>query len=554
MRTALLGITTAVASLCAFAASETAFTDGVLYVDGRPFFPVGVWGADKMDTKVFASLGFNTLYVPTSPARLELLRRRLDEGSKLGFKVVPYFQFGNVVKNPTERKDFETFIHLHDHPALLAWATADDLHMDRVPHAREVAKMIRAKDTKHPITGDMLYTGASNPTSWHKTVPDLFDIPFQYQYPFPEMPYNEYMREVQWWRLTYRTGVWTWIQCFTWSCTAQRYLGLSRADRSGPVPDPEQIRLQTYWALTRGVRGIFFFRWACMKVEPSRMAECSLLARELSLVNEHLAGGDVWGYWYTDRPATSDKAVYATSWHWDDSYVIAMYKMEPQPEFPWRRTGTVPTGQYVTNGIWGRLFYNPLLTTYNRYVDEAVVRDVQIKMPLNPNDGWKAWSINFPQVHALPVKADGEDSIEITVPELEITGLVLLAKDEAKIEPIRKKMAAGVPLLAKLFVEALPDRYQRLHDVYAKCGISVEKAEEHFRRAHELSNRARRELDAGKNAQAFITARLGYRELRRAVTETMTYADSRFDAVAENKRHLCYLYWSLPAFFAAKGK
>ena len=73
-------------------------------------------------------------------------------------------------------------------------------------------------------------------------------------------------------------------------------------------------------------------------------------------------------------------------------------------------------------------------------------------------------------------------------------------------------------------------------------------------RAHELSSRARRELDAGRNAQAFITARLGYRELRKAVTETMTCADSRFDAVPETKRHLCYLYWSLPRFFAAKEK
>jgi len=221
-------------------------------------------------------------------------------------------------------------------------------------------------------------------------MPDAFDVPFQYQYPFPEMPYDEYMREMQWWRLTYRTAGWTWIQSLTRGNTAYQYLDFARSDRAGLVPDPEQIRLQVYWALTRGMRGIFF-QWLTMSFEPSRMAECSLLANELSLVGEHLVAGDV--------------------------------------------------------------------------------------------RGWKAWSVDFPQVRPLRLIAAEEGRIEITVPEMDVSALVFLSRDERNVQPIRKQMAEKLPALTRMFVEALPDRYKRVHDIYARCAITVGKADGHFNRA-----------------------------------------------------------------------
>lgn len=156
------------------AASANAVTidkDHRLIVDGKPFMPIGVYGAWEgsiadEDLKRIADAGFNTLHLygiawHRGPGKyatdMEGIRAGFDQVHKHGLKLVASIKehlhgwnhkvddaFGPI---PVAKKLVE---NLKDHPALLVWYVSDEEARSRVPDIIKLRETVGAIDPDHP--------------------------------------------------------------------------------------------------------------------------------------------------------------------------------------------------------------------------------------------------------------------------------------------------------------------------------------------------------------------------------------------------------------------
>ena len=142
-----------------------------LIVDGKPFMPIGIYGAwqgsmKDEDLKRIADAGFNTLHLygiawrrgPCEYATdMEGIRAGVDQVAKYGLKLVPSIKehlhgwnhkvddaFGPI---PVAKKIVE---NLKDHPAVLVWYVSDEEARSRVPDIIKLRETVGAIDPDHP--------------------------------------------------------------------------------------------------------------------------------------------------------------------------------------------------------------------------------------------------------------------------------------------------------------------------------------------------------------------------------------------------------------------
>lgn len=145
--------------------------DHRLIVDGKPFMPIGIYGAwqgsmKDEDLKRIADAGFNTLHLygiawHRGPGKyatdMEGIRAGVDQVHKYGLKLVPSIKehlhgwnhkvddaFGPL---PVAKKIVE---NLKDHPAVLVWYISDEEARSRVPDIIELRETVGAIDPDHP--------------------------------------------------------------------------------------------------------------------------------------------------------------------------------------------------------------------------------------------------------------------------------------------------------------------------------------------------------------------------------------------------------------------
>ncbi|HNZ38725.1 MAG TPA: hypothetical protein PK251_10160 [Candidatus Latescibacteria bacterium] len=375
--------------------------DGVLMVDGKPFFPLGSWNFSITTPEDIARLGMNVSYRggPSTPEAVEQFRPFMRQCNRLGIQVVPYLSYGGAGVIPWAPEAVRAISRLASEPNLLLWYVGDDITMRHLEGIQQTVSILRQEAPSVPTAAD--YIAKATPEA-KTTFTQFVDIRCQYSYPIPNDSLRSYMRFFDEQREFVGDPLWTWVQNFMWASTGVS-LGLGIEDGPGPIPDPEQVRLLAFAAINRGVRGLLFFPHHELHLQPELAAEVALTCREIGLVSSHLAAGKT----TFDLP-TSDPDLNATAFRYGNSTVVS---------------AMLARGHY------------------HRWVDEAVVKNVWIEVP------WSERGSSLPTavlvatpdaVNCVVSRAQTPGWVRVRVPSLELAGFILLSTDSREIAQLRR--------------------------------------------------------------------------------------------------------------------
>jgi len=498
----------AVMALCAGAASCKAgveFRDGLLKVSGKPFFPLGTWSDGLTTPEELAQLGMNVhfLGIGPSPEGPANLKKVVGKFSSRGIVVVPYFGYGGAGVIPWKKEDLEAYLKpLANSPGILAWYIGDDLTQVHLPGMKATADTVHEHDRMHPVVAD--YIAEPDPEG-RKVFRPYLDIMCQYGYPIPDDSLEKYADFFDTQRLSVGDPLWTWVQAFMWGHTGRElHLG---AEGPGPLPEPEQVRLLTYVALNRGVRGILFFAIQHFRTVPEINTEVALLCREIRLLEPYLAAGNL----SLDIP-TSDPVVKASAFVRAEGAAVAM----------------VVTGE-----------------NYHRWVDDKVLQDVSFTVPCKGNKP-RALLLTLPDPADCPVARVSPTRVRVTVPSLELGGLVLVTSDAAEMERVKRQAKRVASEVAALAVEGATTQYRKVAGTYWALGSDLCNAHTLFAHDEGTLRAAHRFLAKRQPRAALACSRWVLRRCRHIIDCAMTFAEQSRNLVPESQRIFLKSFYGLP--------
>jgi hypothetical protein len=243
---------------------------GIVFVNGRAFFPIGIWiyGPDDHVLKDVQDKGFNTIIGNGFGAE------HFDRIWQHNMMVVP---FSN-----------EQTLAAKEHPALLAWYLTDEPENREKPEDVAAAyRQLKQQDPNHPI-GLCHYLFEA-----FATYKDGCDFSMSDVYPVTanrDVPLRNVGIHMDQARAVHHPNwpVWTYIQVFG---------GPDTDGGKWAVPEPEEIRCMTYIALVHRANAMLYFSyWA---KEPRMWESVGHVVSELrQLTPSLIADGE-------ERPATS---------------------------------------------------------------------------------------------------------------------------------------------------------------------------------------------------------------------------------------------------------
>ena len=221
---------------------------GRLIVEGKPFFPIGVYlgPTQQQHLKRLADAGFNTILCygyGSGPDPIGYMDRAYKLGLKVIYSVKDFFD---------ERGDevTERYVRmLKGHPALLAWYTNDELGLEWIPKLKERYELVRSLDADHPT-----YQALCRPAEFGEYF-DTLDVIGPDPYPIPRHPVSMVAEWIDKAREAMRgiKPVWAILQVFSWQVYSGR-----KEDRD---PTYEEERCMTYLALIHGARGVLYYSY-----------------------------------------------------------------------------------------------------------------------------------------------------------------------------------------------------------------------------------------------------------------------------------------------------
>jgi len=479
--------------------------NGVLTVDGKPFYPLGSWNFSYTTPEDIARLGMNTSYRggPSTPEAVEQFRTFMRRCAELGVQMVPYLSYGGGSVAPWPPESVRAIAKLATEPNLLAWYVGDDITMRHLDGIRQTVSILREQTPTIPTAAD--YIATQTPEA--KTVfTQYVDIRCQYAYPIPNDSIRTYLRFFDDQRRFVGDPLWTWVQNFMWGSTA-RMFGLGIEDGPGPVPAPEQVRLLAYSAINRGVRGLLFFPHHELHLQPELAAEVALVCREVRLFNDHLAAGT----FTLDLPA-SDPDLKATAFRYGSSTVVSAM---------------------LARG------------TYHRWIDEAVVRDVTIDVPWEGRTLPQALLVDMPDLVECRVAPGAQPgTVGLVIPRFELAGFILLSNDPAEIARLRRGVADAAVVLQEVAVAGSIAQVRAASDALWRVGFGHLYDQETMMQP---ANRANEELVkafAARRATDEIRLwRTALRSCRASTDSLMRFAEARRNLVPANQQR----YLQVPA-------
>jgi hypothetical protein len=249
----------------ALAASRTGFrSDHILLVNGRPFFPIGLYYAHEEfeDTtgkqlEELKALGFNTLgYYRWSASRGH---EELDRANRLGLKVWVRGNNGFSVDSPEIEKGIRRqILDLRNHPALLFWEYQDEPAHNKVSllNSLKGQAILKALDRRHPglivecpeaAMWLPLWKGIGDVYAF-----DLYPIPMEVRYgSLPDHDITQIGDYMDLIRKTRGDGPMLAV-LQAWSWDPLRY------GQEG-YPTPHQSRFMAYQAVIHGAGGILYY-------------------------------------------------------------------------------------------------------------------------------------------------------------------------------------------------------------------------------------------------------------------------------------------------------
>jgi hypothetical protein len=247
-----------------------------LMVSGRRFLLRGIRYSDT-PLSALRDAGFNTVWFDSAtPPKL------VDQAADLGFWVVPALNVARQGAPPVTAealtKEISKFL-MND--AVLCWDLGGGLEVEAKDAVNKAARTIRSLDPQRPIAADV-WDGFAD----YSLNLDLMGV---HRWPLlTTLELSDYREWLDQRRRLARPGafMWTWVQTHLpdWF-TQMAYHRPSTAGFDEPIgPEPEQIRLLTYIALSAGYRGLGF--WSDRFLADSHQGRDRLLT--LALLNQEL--------------------------------------------------------------------------------------------------------------------------------------------------------------------------------------------------------------------------------------------------------------------------
>ncbi len=247
-------------------------------VNGKPFFPIGIYQAGADDMPILAKAGFNTVHTYMWEDHDEEAAARdgqewLDAARKNKLMALASFYRPYMRTMNWDRcsKRIELF---RNHPALLAWHVMDEPDASGEPkgegerrgteYVPAAYKMIKERDPNHPVTTVLCrFAGVSTFTPW-------LDVVQADYYPIPPIPATDFagtgFRGIAIMADNCRTASDNG-KPFWFVCQAFNY-GKLKASPEDPnfvpaewqrFPTLNELRTMTYTAVASGARGIFYY-------------------------------------------------------------------------------------------------------------------------------------------------------------------------------------------------------------------------------------------------------------------------------------------------------
>lgn len=469
--------------------------NGVLTVDGEPFYPLGSWNFDYTSPQDIARLGMNTSYRggPSTPEAVDAFRVYMREAAELGIQMVPYLSYGGAGVTPWAPESVRNIAKLATEPNLLVWYVGDDIGPQHLTGIEQTVTILRTETPSIPTGAD--YIAEERPDA-QKTFTEHIDIRCQYSYPIPNSSYSEYLEFFDQQRAFVGDPLWTWVQNFMWGSTGQA-LDVG-AEGPGPIPDPEQVRLLALSAINRGVRGLFFFAHHIIHRQPEIAAEIALTCREIRLFDKHFAAGKP-----TYNLSVTHPHVNATAFAYEDSTVISAALLAPN---------------------------------YHRWVDEGMTGEFKIDCPWSGEKKPRAFLVATPDIVECKVGSPHDENVQVTVPAMELAGFILLSDDGKEIAKLRKGVGAIPKQMRTLVVQASAVQSRKMADVVWQQGLDNLYAGSSVIRAMRATERCADAIDTRAYVDAFRAWRDTLRFCRIEIDKLMQIGESQREAMTPNER------------------
>jgi hypothetical protein len=471
--------------------------DGVLLVDGEPFYPLSSWNSPYTSPEDIDRLGMNTSYRggPSTPEAVEEFRGFMRACDRLGIQMVPYLSYGGAGVTPWAPESVRAISKLASEPNLLAWYVGDDIGPQHLAGIEQTVGILRAETPTIPTVAD--YIEEERPDA-QKTFTESIDIRCQYTYPIPDEPYTEYLAFFDRQRDFVGDPLWTWVQSFMWGRTG-RMLEVG-AEGPGPIPDPEQVRLLAFAAINRGVRGLLFFPHHELHRQPELAAAVALTCREIRLFEGHLAAGTP----TYDLETSSSDVLRATAFEYEESTVIAAALFKER---------------------------------YHSWIDEGIIHDGAILCPWNGDAAPRAFLVDTPEVVECDVAMQEDGRVEIVVPRMEICGFILVTDSPREIRRLRNgvkqihgQMRTLLAPAAAVQVRKMADRVWQLghDDLYSQSDVMT---------AMRAAERCSDLVVAGDYADALVAWKRAMYASRIEIGRIMAFAESRRSMMSRDQAH-----------------
>ena len=494
------------ACICVVAAPAAELVDGVLLVDGKPFYPLGGWDDEHTSPEYLASLGMNTSFRIPRPTDegVQSFREHMRACGELGIQVLPYLSYGGEGNSPWPVESVRQVAQLADEPNLLAWYVGDDIGIQHLDGIRQTVTVLREHTPRVATVAD--YIAEETPEA--KTVFTRYvDIRCQYTYPIPNSGFAPYLSFFEQQRRFVGDPLWTWTQAFMWGGTATEF-GLGTGDDPGPIPSPEQMRLLCYAAVNRGVRGQLFFQHNTMYQLPERIAEAALFCHEVRLFEEHLAAGIP-----SFALPTNHSVVDAVAYEYNGSTLVSAMVVG---------------------------------TDYHRWVDEGVIEDLTIDVEWQQADTPRAFLVAFPEVSECRVTHESTETLRIHVPQLEVAGMLLLSANDGRITQLTDDVAAATRALAQLAPGAAGSWTSTASSHAVRAGMGdLTRGDGPLVGAFREARASGASLSQGDEAGAVAAWRRALRATRVGLDSMMARAERRRIAISAHEQRLLHTPFGL---------
>ncbi|MBI2303103.1 MAG: hypothetical protein HYU66_29700 [Armatimonadetes bacterium] len=250
-------------------------------VDGKPFFPIGVYHVPDTALAKAKALGFNCFQGwGNSVAQA---RAQLTAGAKAGLKVI--LEMSPFLRDSYKRDALLAVVRaLKDHPALLAWYTVDEPAGQQHAWCLDAYRLCRAEDPHHPV-----YLVMCDPSQFGRYAPTT-DILAIDPYPIAHQP----IRMVAAWTQAAQRAVAG--RQPVWVIPQLQNLTAYTDPTKGRGPTPAEEWCMVAQALIYGAKGIVYYPWDDgpngLVHEPALLAEMPKLNRLLARVGPGLAASE----------------------------------------------------------------------------------------------------------------------------------------------------------------------------------------------------------------------------------------------------------------------